>query len=409
MIATQFDVFLIGLDGVLSSGDEVLSNAVTTVNRLYDQDKQIRFLTNDPRPTRDTIVTRLRDFGIEVTETEIITSAWATAAFLDQQDISTTAVVGSEGLRSELCDAGIDITDDAPEVVVVGADEQTTYLDIQRAARHIDQGAQFVATNSDGAFSTPDGPAPGAGAIVRAVEATVETVPTVIGKPEPLMFEMALDEIAADQQAVVVGDNPATDILGAHRAGLPGVLVADEQHTAPSDSDFRQPDATIGTLAELFTDVTAAWESPQYSWPDEIRPGVGAVVVNETDEVLLVRRADNERWALPTGTVERGEAVDEAIIREMREETGLQISVEQLTGVYSRPHQQVFSYPSGRAVHFITNCFLCTIDAGTLAVDTDEVLEINFFGSDDLPADILPMHPRWIVDAIESGAGAAIR
>lgn len=409
MIAEQFDVFLLDLDGVVYLGDEALPEAVESVNRLYEMDKNLRFLTNDPRPKRQTIARNLQKLGIDAIEDEIVTSGWATAHYLARQDVTTAAVVGSEELQTEIHEEGIEITDDDPEAMVVGADEETSYLDIQRATRHIDRGATFVGTNPDGSFPTPDGPAPGAGAIVRAVEAAAGTEPTVVGKPESLMFEMALDELADDVQAVVIGDNPATDVLGAHRAGLTGILVAEDEPSAESARDFQQPEMTISTLAELFTESGNTWESPPYSWPDEIRPGVGAVVLNDSDEVLLLRRADREQWALPTGSVEQCEPVREAITREVEEETGLQIAVKQLTGIYSHPEQQVFAYPSGKAVHFITNCFRCTIEEGTPEADEDEALEVGFFDVNDLPSNILSMQPQWIADATDMSDTPAIQ
>jgi HAD superfamily hydrolase (TIGR01450 family) len=408
MIADQFETFLFDLDGVIYLGDEALPDAVGSVNRLHDQDKQIRFLTNDPRPTRDAVASRLRALGIEADEEEIVTAAWAAAAHLRREGITTAAAVGSEGLRTELRQQGITVTDESPEAVVVGADEQTSYTDIRRATRHIDDGARFIGTNPDGAFPTPDGPAPGAGAIVRAVETAAGTPPTVVGKPESLVFEVALEGTSVNKDGVVIGDNPATDILGAHRAGLTGILVADEAPIAASRRDFTHPDAVIQSLADLFSQTVTPWTDPQYSWPEDIRPGVGAVVSNASGEVLLLKRADREQWALPTGTVERGEAVEEAISREMREETGLHIMVERLTGVYSNPKQQVFSYPSGETVHFVTNCFLCSVDGGTLEADQDEALEVGFFDTDQLPSQILSMHPRWIADAVE-GTDVSVR
>jgi ADP-ribose pyrophosphatase YjhB (NUDIX family) len=223
------------------------------------------------------------------------------------------------------------------------------------------------------------------------------------------MFEMALDGLADDMDAVVVGDNPATDVLGAHRAGLTGILVIDEEPTAASARDLQQPDLTISTLGELFSGGIDPWDPPQYSWPDEIRPGVAAVVLNEAREVLLLKRADTEQWALPTGTVELCEPVREAIIREVEEETGLQVGVKRMTGVYSHPEQQVFSYPSGKAVHFVTNCFRCSIEGGAPEADEDEALEVGFFNVDNLPSNILPMQPQWIIDATVASDSPAIR
>lgn len=382
-------------------GNEALPGVVDAVTRLYELGKELRFLTNDPRPTRRDLATTLRDLGIDARTDEIVTSSWATAHYLARQEASTSAVVGSDGLVAELQGEGIEVTDESPDAVVVGADEESSYRDIRRAARHIHSGATFVGTNPDGSFPTPDGPVPGAGAIVRAVEEAAGMEPTVVGKPEPLMFEMALDDLPEKTDAVVVGDNPATDILGAHRAGLTGILMAEDEPIPASARDFQQPEVAISTLADLFTTSTDAWDPPPYPWPDEIHPGVGAVVLNGVGEVLLLKRADIEQWALPTGSVERCESVEEAIVREVEEETGLLITVEQLTGVYSHPEQQVFSYPSGEAVHFVTNCFRCFIDAGTPDADLAEALEVGFFGVNDLPSDILSMQPRWIADATE--------
>lgn len=69
----------------------------------------------------------------------------------------------------------------------------------------------------------------------------------------------------------------------------------------------------------------------------------------------------------------------------------------------------MFSYPSGKAVHFITNCFRCTIEGGIPEADEDEALEVGFFDATDLPSNILSMHPQWIADATEMSDSSAIR
>ena len=71
-------------------------------------------------------------------------------------------------------------------------------------------------------------------------------------------------------------------------------------------------------------------------------------------------------------------------------------------GLYSHPEQQIFSYPSGETVHYVTNCVLCRVDGGTLEADQDESLEVGFFHTDRLPSQILPMHPQWITDTVEN-------
>lgn len=251
-IADKFDAFLIDLDGVVRLGDVPLPGAVEALDRLHRMGKRVRYLTNDPRPRREAVARRLRDLGVQVETGEIVTSGWATARYLDGEGVAAASVVGSEGLSAELRARGIRLTEDDPDAVVVGADEHTCYRDIQRALRHIARGAAFVGTNPDGAFPTPEGPAPGAGAIVRAVEAATGVEPIIVGKPEPLMFEMALEDLPEDARAVVIGDNPDTDVLGAHRAGLPGILVADHEPKDPGTDDSRRPDGCISGLADVF-------------------------------------------------------------------------------------------------------------------------------------------------------------
>lgn len=251
-VADDFDVVLIDLDGVVYLGGEPLPGAVEALNRLGRIGKKIRYLINDPRPRREALARRLRDLGVRVGTEEIVTSAWAAARHLDHAEIRTASTVGSEGLSAELRARGIRLTEEGPDAVVVGADERTTYRDLQRATRHIDRGATFVGTNPDGSFPTPDGPAPGAGAIVRAVEAATGVEPIIVGKPEPLMFEMALEDVPDDARAVVIGDNPETDVLGAHRAGLTAILVADDEPERRAPTVLGRPDGRIASLADLF-------------------------------------------------------------------------------------------------------------------------------------------------------------
>lgn len=142
---------------------------------------------------------------------------------------------------------------------------------------------------------------------------------------------------------------------------------------------------------------------------DEIKAAVAVIILNEENKVLLQKRADVRRWGIPSGHIEIGETVAEAAIREVKEETNLDINIKKLIGVYSEPDSQVFSYPNGKVVHFITTCFLANITGGDLRCNSNESLEIKFFGQKDLPHDLLNMHPRWLEDALADTELAFIR
>lgn len=412
MLAEQFDAFLLDLDGVVYIGAELLPGAAEALGRLRAAGKAIRFLTNDPRPTRSELAERLASLGVEARIDEIITCGWATAWYLRREGVRSVFVVGSAGLRAELEQAGIAVVDrERPEAVVVGADEGLGYLDILRASRLIHQGARFVAVNVDGSFPVPGGLAPATGAVVSAVQAATGRRPVVVGKPYLPMFELALSSLSGRERVVMVGDTPESDILGAHRAGIPAILVADEPPRYPTAGDFRIPDACIRTLLELFEPGRSArqWVRPPYPWPERVAAGVAAVVLDGDGRVLLVKRADNGLWGLPSGQVERGETVAEAVARELREEVGLEVSVLRLIGVYSEPSSQVFVYPSGETVQFVTCCLLCEVVRGALRADGAEILDAAFFPPDALPEDLLPMHPRWLADALAGEPAAFVR
>jgi 8-oxo-dGTP pyrophosphatase MutT (NUDIX family) len=139
-----------------------------------------------------------------------------------------------------------------------------------------------------------------------------------------------------------------------------------------------------------------------------IRPGVTAVILT-SDGVLLQRRSDNGRWGLPGGSVEAGESVTEAVVREVLEETGLNVQPMRLVGVYSAPAiGQVVTYPDGNVIHYVSSSFECELLGGTLAVN-EESLELRWFPPDALPDDLMPVHRIRILDTLARQVGAFVR
>lgn len=413
MIVNSFDTFLFDLDGVVYIGDKPLPGAVEALKRLRQENKSIRFLTNDPCTTREKTAKRLNNLGIQANSDEVITSSWATAQHLYKKQIKTAFILSDENLKWECEQLGIHITDsEEVEAVVVGWDGNLSFHDIQKAAKLIRNGAAFVATNADLTFPTQDGPLPAVGAIVEAIRVSTKKKPFIVGKPYSYMFQIALEELPSTSKTVMIGDNRYTDILGAHQAGLQAILVCNEKTIDfPSTTDFRNPDAKIQTLQDLFnTQIRIkGWNQPPFAWPEDIKAGVAGIILDQEEQVFLMKRADNGLWGIPSGHVELGETVEEAIMREIYEETGLQVKVTRLIGVYSDPTSQVFEYPDGRVNHFITTCFQCEVVGGALQIENDETLDAKYFPINQLPKDLLHMHPRWLKDALDQTSVAYIR
>jgi ADP-ribose pyrophosphatase YjhB (NUDIX family) len=131
------------------------------------------------------------------------------------------------------------------------------------------------------------------------------------------------------------------------------------------------------------------YDDPAAPAPNRIVPAVTAVVANEAGEILLQRRADNGLWALPGGVVEVGESVAQAVLREVKEETGLDVEPVGIVGVYSDP-RHVIAYADGEVRQQFSLCFAARNVGGALRV-SEESTEVRFVALAEL--DRLPMHP----------------
>ena len=139
-----------------------------------------------------------------------------------------------------------------------------------------------------------------------------------------------------------------------------------------------------------------------------IRPSASAVIFDRRGRVLLQQRSDGGQWGLPGGGHEIGESVADAVVREVREETGLRVAVRRLIGVYSEPALQVVRYPDGNVWHYVNVCFECTVRGGRLTT-CDETLALDWFSPRRLPKTILPNHIVRIRDARTRRARAFVR
>lgn len=396
MIAEQFSRFLLDLDGVMYLQDEPIEASVRAVGRLRGMDKSIRFLTNDPRPTREQIVERMDRIGVEASRSEIASSAWASAQYLRAEGAERVSTVGSQGLKTECERAGLTPTDHRPDAVLVGPTEKTDYEDILRAMRHLENGARFVATNPDTSYPTPDGLAPGSGALTEAVAAAANQRPVYVGKPYPRMFRAALEGELSPESVVMIGDNPDTDILGAHRAGIPAILLCRCGPPPAPRSRFHRPERVIASLEELFGEESGRldWNHPGYDYPEELRVGVAGVVLDPEGRVWLTRAGGTASWGLPTGEIQPAETAPEALRRIVPHPVPGEL---RLTGLYSRPDTAADDEPA-RPVQTITCCFCARLQTRP-SEETDA--PGHFSPPGEFPGDLIPTHRSWIQTALK--------
>jgi ADP-ribose pyrophosphatase YjhB (NUDIX family) len=110
--------------------------------------------------------------------------------------------------------------------------------------------------------------------------------------------------------------------------------------------------------------------------------GSSAIVVDRKNRILLQRRSDSGNWALPGGTMDIGESLAESAMREVKEETGFDVQINRIVGVYSDPGH-VFAYDDGEVRQQFSICLACTIKGGSLQISSESTA-VEFFAFEDV-------------------------
>lgn len=220
--------FLIDMDGVLVEGKTIIPGADKFIERLKKQNRKFLVLTNNPVYTPRDLAHRLQEAGIAIEETQIFTSALATAAFLHNQRPDGKAfVLGESGLTEAIHNIGYIITDINPDYVVLGETMAYDFQGIKKAIRLIhDHGARFIATNPDPSGPSEGGIVPACGAMAALIESASGVSPLFIGKPNALMMRTALNYLNVhSEETIMIGDRMDTDIVAGVTSGMETVLV----------------------------------------------------------------------------------------------------------------------------------------------------------------------------------------
>lgn len=140
-----------------------------------------------------------------------------------------------------------------------------------------------------------------------------------------------------------------------------------------------------------------------------LAPAAAAIIRDEQGQVLLIRRGDGRGWSLPGGIMEPGERIADCLVRETREETGLEVEPVRLIGIYSDPAVLHVTFPNGDRAHLVSATFECRIVGGRLRPDGEESLEVAYFPPDSLPEDLLCDHAIRVQDALCDREAAVFR
>ncbi len=250
----RFGGFMLDMDGTIYKGGNPIPGAREFVSFLRSEGIPFVFLTNNSSQARAFYSEKLRRLGFDATVDDVLTSTTATIRFLISErfgkrvyPLATPDVVG------ELEEAGIDLVDEDPDIVLLTFDTTITYGKINDAFHFLRKGAELIATHPDDLCPTEDFYDIDIGPFIRMFEQMCQTTATVIGKPNRLMLAMAAREMGvAPEDTVMVGDRLYTDIAMAADAGTQSILVLSGETDAGMLSESRiRPTVAVPSVADI--------------------------------------------------------------------------------------------------------------------------------------------------------------
>lgn len=249
--------FLLDMDGVIYSGDDLIPGADKFIAQLQEKKIPFLFMTNNSQRTPVDVVNKVVKMGIKVEEKNVYTSAMATAWFLSFMKPNGTAyVLGEGGLITSLAQQGYTLVNSNPDFVVVGEGRNFTLEMVNQAVDMILSGAKLIATNLDPSPKKKGWSNLGIKAIVAMLEEATGKQAFSVGKPSPVMMRSARKYLGLEaSETIVVGDTMGTDILGSVQLGYTTVLTLSGVTQKEDIDDYPfKPDMVVGSVKDLNID-----------------------------------------------------------------------------------------------------------------------------------------------------------
>lgn len=242
-------LFLLDMDGTIYLDETLFPGTKPFLEAVRAAGGKYLFLTNNSSKSVDAYVEKLARLGIEAGREDFLTSVDALIAHLENMPpYHLCYVFGTESFRHQLAEAGVPVTDkrsDDVDCLLIGFDTELNFQKLEDACILLNRGVDFIATNPDWVCPTWYGSVPDCGSVCEMLYRATGRRPTVIGKPQPAMVELALERWGyTPDQAILVGDRLYTDIAAGVNAGIDTAFVLSGE----------------GTLADLeISEVKPTW------------------------------------------------------------------------------------------------------------------------------------------------------
>jgi NagD protein len=221
--------WLFDLDGTVYLGERLIPGADTAIAALRAAGRRVVFLSNKPLQTRTEYAAKLTRLGVPASPDDVINSSLVLARYLRDRDPGAPVfVIGEPPMLEEMRAHGFEVRhDERVRWVVIAFDRTFDYAKLNIALQAVKRGARLIATNPDRTCPVEGGEIPDCAGMIAAVEAvTDKKVEVIVGKPSPIILEVALAALGVPADAAaIVGDRIETDMVMGRRLGLGTVLV----------------------------------------------------------------------------------------------------------------------------------------------------------------------------------------
>ena len=230
-------LYLFDMDGTLYLGDRLYDFTLELLDTLKKTGRNYLFMTNNSSKSVEDYVKKLGKLGIEASREEFMTSSQATTIYLHKHhEGQKLYVCGTESLKAELRREGFTVTTniDQVECIVMGFDTELTFQKLHDVSYLLltRPDLPYIATNPDYVCPTEFGSVPDCGSVCDMIYNATKKRPVVIGKPSPLMPQLAMEKLGVSkEETCVVGDRIYTDVKSGLNAGITGILVLSGETT----------------------------------------------------------------------------------------------------------------------------------------------------------------------------------
>ena len=230
-------LFLFDMDGTLYLGDRLYGFTQELLKTIRHKGGKYLFMTNNSSKSVEDYIRKLKTMGIDAAYEDFMTSSQAAAYYLHKHHAGKKLYVcGTKSLQRELEKEGFTVTADLAQVecIVMGFDTELTFQKLHDVSYLLLTRPElpYIATNPDLVCPTEFGSVPDCGSVCICIKNATGKEPVVIGKPSPLMPQLAMERLGVSrQQTCVVGDRIYTDICSGLNAGVTSVLVMSGETT----------------------------------------------------------------------------------------------------------------------------------------------------------------------------------